>query len=114
MSINAKISINTLDDFENQYNLLKNNVLSLIHEDFLKDFIALEELKNSFIVKRKRIIRVKKKREIKKENTINNKCIAAVWKKGEKKRCSNQSMKEYKFCQFHDTTSKRYYGIINE
>ena len=34
MSINAKISINTLDDFEINYNNMKDKVLSMFDERF--------------------------------------------------------------------------------
>jgi hypothetical protein len=109
MSINAKISINTLDDFENNYNNMKDQVLSMIHEDFLKNYISFEDLKKSFIPKKKKMIIIKKKRFIKKEG---EKCLAAVWQKGEKKRCGNKQQKDCKFCQFHDLESKRHYGIF--
>ena len=46
---------------------------------------------------------------IKKEG---EKCLAAIWCKGEKKRCGNKQQKDCKFCQFHDLESKRHYGIF--
>ena len=109
MSINAKISINTLNDFENNYNNMKDQVLSMIHEDFIKEYISFEDLKKSFIPKKKKMIIVKKKRAIKKNG---DNCIAAIWCKGEKKRCGNKQQKDCKFCQFHDSESKRHYGIF--
>ena len=110
MSINAKISINTLDDFENNYNNMKDQVLSMIHEDFIKEYISFEDLKKSFIPKKKKMIIVKKKRAIKKMAII----VLQLFGVREKKRdVETNNKKIVNFVNFMIQNQKDIMGFFN-
>ena len=110
MSINVKVSESTLKDLEDSYLNFKESILEDIHNNFLKDKISLEDLKNSFIRKKKKII-IKKKTKHKINN--NDTCNAYIWHKSQKKRCGNCKTNDSDYCSTHVSESKRYYGTIN-
>ena len=110
MSISAKIATNTIEELERSYNKFKDQILKQIHEEFLKNHIHFDDLKNQFINKipPESIIKNKKNKKI----VITNKCYAYIWKNGEKKQCCNKKSEESQYCLRH--LNNRFYGSIDK
>lgn len=108
MSISVKLSTHTIEELELFYNKFKDKILEEIYEEFLKQHISLDNLKNQFINNKQENIIINKKK--KKKLVVKNRCYAYIWKNGEKKQCCNKKCDESNYCLRH--INNRFYGSL--
>ena len=123
MSINANISISTLNELNKTINSRKKRILAEIYHCYLRNTssVTLDELYKRYIDNSK--IELKGKKQSRKKNintetttiSINpNKCLARLWNPRSKiyYQCTRKSREDCSYCKIH-ILNRNYGKLIN-